>query len=413
MSRYGSPILETPDIIGNFNQLYQRALQDQQAKAQQDRAFAYRQQQDAYSQQQDAAAFDQDRIDAGAMNTAMGGGYEGVSRPGLEALDRIQRQHSIDRDNQFETEMKYLGEYARKGSRMAAKNAEMKVQKRYPDVDWNGYGDALLNGDEQDFTRRKLWERDAMLADQQAKFEQMQMQQRPGAIAAAQFMGMDTAGADGTMGPSATPEVDAFVNMDPATRGKVISDKMMEDRAIAAAQRRTEEAQRKEAAKQITPEQREQGIQNIMLDSKGRTSYEDAAADFDRLTGYGQGVRTKAMRGDSGADPAAKAVAKQAEDEAKRLEASIRASLKAEPGTTIIDHFGSQIPLGYARRRIAELRAEARASLSGGGEPSAGDPAGSSEVPPDDAISAAWDELGPDADPAEVVARARELAGGG
>lgn len=236
MSRYGGgPILDTPDVIGQYAVIVGNALRDaqqqrsidlwRQMQAQrQDQEFAYQREQDQLAQQQDAA-------NARAITQAAAGqapDLSGVTANGAGAVASMQQRMNEARQTQFEKQLDTLLPHVLNGSKLAMHNWN-RVRSLQTGDDMAGEAEAFYQGQIDEFNRKKAMEREAKLAEAALERE-LGMRE---SLARARFAGYDTAGMDGTLGPSATPMAEAFVGMDETTQRQVITDKLARERAEA------------------------------------------------------------------------------------------------------------------------------------------------------------------------------------
>lgn len=358
MSRTGSPILETPDIIGQYAGMVGQALRDAQQQRSIDEYRRLQQeaqaQQFAYRQQQDAQGLRQDQTDAAAINAAAAGqqpSMAGVSAAGAGRIASMRQQMEEARQRRFEQELKTLEPHVLKGNKMAMANWDA-IRSRQTGEDRKGEGAAWYQGAIDSFEQQKEMERQAKMAEA----EMARMLDRHNALAQAAYLGMDTTGMDGTQGPSATPQAGAFVDMAPQDRRAAMTDEF--------ARRRAEE---KAAAGQPTPEQIDQGIADLMTGNPKMTRRE-AEAKYRTTTGVGLGGKRLSTL-DSDASQRSEESAQRARDaaamtaQAQRLEGLIEQAKRKQEEFIRID--GTDWALSHVERVATELKAKATETKAG------------------------------------------------
>jgi len=358
MSRTGSPILETPDIIGQYAGLVGQALRDAQQQRSIDEYRRLQQeaqaQQFAYRQQQDAQGLRQDQTDAAAINAAAAGqqpSMAGVSAAGAGRIASMRQQMEEARQRRFEQELKTLEPHVLKGNKMAMANWDA-IRSRQTGEDRKGEGAAWYQGAIDSFEQQKELERQAKMAEA----EMARMLDRHNALAQAAYLGMDTTGMDGTQGPSATPQAGSFVDMAPQDRRAAMTDEFARRRAAEKA-----------AAGQMTPTDFETAVRRHMVNNP-RATRAQAEAYVGGSTGYGQGGK-RTMTLDSNNSQRSEESAQRARDAAELTAKAIRlegliAAAKADGSNVVHDGKGS-MSVGYAEEMASKLKAQATETKAG------------------------------------------------
>lgn len=395
MSGYGNPILQTGNPIRDALPLLLRAMDDRQSRAFHQRSLDRQDQQFAYRQAQDAREWDQNQTDAGAMSTALGGGVpalQGVSPNGISKIAEIQNRADLARSAKLDKTLQFLEPHVLNGSKMAQHNYD-RAMSEYFGEDFTGSGEALRTGQFDKFIQQKQLEKQIALEMKMAEQEMMRQVNAPENLARVKLAGMPTAGLDGTMGPP-DQMAEAIYNANPADARAWMDDKRAEKAAAAKAS----EKAAADKAKEMTPEQFDTAVRRYRVNNPTATQ-EEAEAYVGGSTGFGQGGK-RTMTLDSNGS----------QTDPEKDPAVLNWKTRLENAQKNDDVAGAQ----QAINGLMQARAIAR-QRSGGAGASNRPAAGQQRQPsiPPEAIDAAWAELGADADPKAVLARARELAGGG
>lgn len=226
MSRYGSPILQTDDPIGDFLGRYQSALAKQQAAEFRRQALARQDAEFAYRRKQDETQAAQGQRDAQAFAAAMGGqspALGGVSLGGLAKIAEIQQRGEEARTRRLDNTLRFLEPHVLSGSTMASANYDKALGDFFGE-DYTGSADALRRGKFDLFVQQKQMEKQIALDAKMAEARAMEAMQAPERLARLSLAGLPTSGLDGTDGPP-DPLSQALYSADPSTANQWMNDR--------------------------------------------------------------------------------------------------------------------------------------------------------------------------------------------